>query len=259
MNKNISFFSTMKIKKAEQSSQTTKFMFEHLNLGGAATSLGNNFRQLLLTRVPGWAIFAVKISDKEKTIASEFEKLKGVTEIPLYLIFNLKKLVFQSLQKSSSLQEKGESSLIHILQININNSQNKENYIVTGKDVQGELKIINPEAYLATVEESSQLKIDLYCSYRWGSYTAREQKSLLSKKEENVIFLPSDYCPVKIVSLKTEPVLNTQEEKLSLTITTNGSISPQDSLLEIAKFLELLMTNIQHQLVIGKKTEDKAS
>jgi DNA-directed RNA polymerase subunit alpha len=152
MNENISSFP----------STTKEFTFEHLDLGLAA-ALGNAFRRLLLTRVPGWAIFAVKISDKEKTIASEFEKLKGVTEIPLYLIFNLKKLVFQSPQKD--LQEKGANSPTFSLQINIDNSQSKESYVVTGKDIQGELKVINPEVYLATLEEGSQLKIDLHCRY----------------------------------------------------------------------------------------------
>ena len=247
----------MEIKKTDQSSWTKEFTFEHLDLG-LAVAAGNTFRRLLSTRVPGWAIFAVKISDKEKTIASEFEKLKGVTEIPLYLILNLKKLVFQSSQEYSSLQEKETNSPIFNLQISVDNSQSKENYIVTGKDVQGDLKIINPEVYLATVEEGSQLKIDLYCRYHLGSYVAREQKSLLPKKE-NIIFLPSDYCPVKTVSWKTEPVLNKQEEKLILTITTNGSISPQDSLLRIASFLERMMIDIQHQLTNSKKTETKTS
>jgi DNA-directed RNA polymerase alpha subunit len=107
----------------------------------------------------------VKISDKERTIASEFEKLKGVTEIPLYLIFNLKKLVFQSLQENSSSQGKEADSLVYKLQIDVDNSQSKESYIITGKDIRGGLKIINPEVYLATIEEDSKLKIDLYCRY----------------------------------------------------------------------------------------------
>lgn len=247
----------MEIKKITQPSQTKEFTFKYLSLGLAA-ALGNAFRRLLLTRVPGWAIFAVKISDKEKTIASEFEKLKGIKEIPLYLIFNLKKVVFQSSQKDSSLQEEGTDSSIFNLQINIDNSQSKESYVVTGKDIQGNLKVINPEVYLATVEEGSQLKIDLYCRYHWGSYVAREQQPLLSKKE-NVIFIPSDYCPVKTVSWKTESVLNNkQEEKLTLTVTTNSSVSPQDSLLKIANFLEQVMIDIQHQFT-GEKEKTEIS
>jgi len=249
----------MEVKKTEQSSRTAQFTFQHLGLGLAVT-LGNTFRRLL-SEVPGWAIFAVRISDKEKTIASEFEKLKGVTEIPLYLIFNLKELTFQFPQKNSSLSEKKTGSLIYTLQINIDNSQSKESYVVTGKDVRGELKVINPEVYLATVEEGCQLKIDLYCRYHWGSHTAREQNSLLSKKEEKVIFLPTDYCPVKTVGWKEEePIIvskDKQEEKMTLTITTNGSLSPQDSFLMVTKFLEQIMINIQHQLTTSEKKETK--
>jgi len=107
----------------------------------------------------------VKISDKENTIATEFEKLKGVVEIPLYLVFNLKKLAFQSPQEKLSSQGQDSDSPICTLQINIDNSQKNENYVVTGKDIKGNLKVVNPEVYLATVEAGSQLKIDLHCRY----------------------------------------------------------------------------------------------
>jgi DNA-directed RNA polymerase alpha subunit len=52
MNKNISSPPSMEIKKAEQSSLTKEFTFEHLDLG-LTVALGNTFRRLLLTRVPG--------------------------------------------------------------------------------------------------------------------------------------------------------------------------------------------------------------
>lgn len=137
------------------------------------------------------------MSDKEKTIATEVNTLEGIKEIPIYLILHLRKLVFRSSQKESPQQGK-----IYILQINIDNSQSKEEYIVTGKDVQGELIIINPEVYLATVAPASQLKITLYCRYYYDSWKAKEQKLLFpqDKNEENLIFLDSDYCPVKEVS-----------------------------------------------------------
>jgi DNA-directed RNA polymerase alpha subunit len=77
-----------------------------------------------------------------------------------------------------------------------------------------------------------------------------------------VIFLPSDYCPIKIVSWKVEPVivnLNKQEERLSLIVTTNGSISAQDGLLEVANFLEQVMIETQQQFTTNKKIEVETS
>ena len=254
MNKSMS---TAKIKKTNQASLTNEFKFENLDLG-LATALGNSFRQLLKTRVPGWAIFAVKISDKEKTIASEFQNLKGITEVTLYLIFHLKKLVFQAPQQDSFLEEK--KSPVFKLQINIDNSQSKESYVVTGKDVRGDLKVINPEIYLTTMEEGCKLNIDLYCRYYQGSYTASEQREqkIFPDVEENILFLPSDYCPVKIVSFKVEEsILNKHKENLILTVTTNGGVSPHDSLLSIVNFLEQIMLDIKHQLAIGEKKANK--
>jgi DNA-directed RNA polymerase alpha subunit len=52
MNKKISFLPLIEVKKVDQSSQTTEFIFDHLALGLAAT-LGNTFRRLLLTQVFG--------------------------------------------------------------------------------------------------------------------------------------------------------------------------------------------------------------
>ena len=150
----------------------------------------------------------MKISDKEKNINNEIASLEGVKEIPIYLIFHLKKLVFQSSQEDFSRQGR-----VCILHIDIDNSQSKEEYVVTGKDIQGELKVLNPETYLATVAPSSQLKITLYCRYYYAFQTAKEQKAFFFqannlddesgaqiKNEKNLIFLDSDYCPVKTVS-----------------------------------------------------------
>lgn len=209
----------------------------------------------------------MKISDKEKTITNEIAKLEGVKEIPIYLNFHLKKLVFQSASEDSLHQGK-----IHTLQIDVDNSRSKEEYVVTGKDIQGELAVLNPETYLATVAPASQLKITLYCCYHYVSRSAKEQKSfffpenkkggennapdekgdnekdLQLKSEENLIFLNSDYCPVKTVSWQVEPIvvdLDKQEERLKLTITTNGSVSARNSLLIVIDFLEQSMLNIQ--------------
>lgn len=251
------FFSAMEIKKIDQSPQTTEFTFENLDLGLAST-WANTFRRFLLTQVPGLAIFAVKMSDREKTIACEVgneNKLKGTREIPIYLILHLKELAFQFPK-----DELPQPKKVYTLYINIDNSQGKEEYVVTGQDIQGELTVVNPETYLATVAPASQLKITLYCRYYYASQLAnsKEQKAFLPQAE-NLIFLDCDYCPVKNVKWKIEEVvidLNKKKEKLVLTITTNGSISPQDSLLSVVNFSEQTMLNIQQQLAPRKKIEN---
>ena len=74
------------------------------------------------------------------------------------MIFYLQDLVFKS-------KENLDKKQIYILKIDIDNSRGKQAYQVTGKDIQGELEIINPEVYLTTVEVGSRLKIVLYCRY----------------------------------------------------------------------------------------------
>ncbi|CAJ0841076.1 22225_t:CDS:2 [Entrophospora sp. SA101] len=173
------------------------------------------------------------ISDKGKTITNEIANLEGVKEIPIYLIFHLKKLVFQPPQEDFSRQGK-----VCILQINIDNSQGKEEYVVTGKDVKGELNVLNPETYLATVAPASQLKITLYCRYYYAFQSAKEQKTFFQtnnsddenniqiKNENNLIFLDSDYCPVKTY------ILPEDKEKLlsQVSISRHASAELYDTL-----------------------------
>jgi DNA-directed RNA polymerase alpha subunit len=149
----------IEVKKITESPLVTKFVIQHLT-PRLAIVLGNTFRQLLLTQVPGWGIFAVKFADKNKTIASEFgETLHGSKILPSEIIFHLQELVFKD-------KDNLDKSQIHTLKINVDNSNGEHAYQVTGKDVQGELEVINPEkVYLTTLEVGAQLKIDLYCRY----------------------------------------------------------------------------------------------
>jgi DNA-directed RNA polymerase alpha subunit len=233
---------SIEVKKITKSPLVTKFIIQHLT-PRLAIALGNTFRQLLITQVPGWGIFAVKFADKNKTIPTEWDILQGSKVLPSEIIFHLQELVFK---------DKGDldKNQIHTLKINVDNSHGEQAYQVTGKDIQGELEIINPEVYLTTLEIGAQLKIELYCRYNWDSVSAKEQKSLLKEKErENVIFLPTDYCPVKTVSLKTADVGSSKkEEPLELVITTDGSISGSDSMLVIGKFLEQIVLEIQQKI-----------
>ena len=248
MTKKIFSLPSIEVKKITKSPLVTKFIIQHLT-PRLAIALGNTFRQLLITQVPGWGVFAVRFASKDKetgkikVAASEWEVLQGSKILPSEIIFPLQELVFK---------DKGnlDKNQIHTLKINVDNSHGKQAYQVTGKDIQGVLEVINPEVHLTTLEVGAQLKIDLYCRYHWDSVSNKEQKSLLKEKErENVIFLPTDYCPVKTVSLKTADVGSSKkEEPLELVITTDGSISGSDSILVIGKFLEQIMLEIQQKI-----------
>lgn len=53
MNKKTIFFPQMEIKTTTKSPFAAEFNFEHLTSSGLAATLGNTFRRLLLTQVPG--------------------------------------------------------------------------------------------------------------------------------------------------------------------------------------------------------------
>lgn len=234
------------ITEEKKSEYSTKFTFEYLSHQIAVVT-GNSLRQILLNYISSWAIFAVHIKNQEKDAKTEYEKLAGIKETIPYLILNLKNLLFFPEKNKADREE------IQILKIKIDNSKSNEEYQVTGKDIQeksSKLKVINSEIYLTTVSPNSKLEIDLYCRYHWGYHSDRRQKSSLLEKvnKENLIFLDTDYSPVEKVAINNEEVfttsLDSEEEKLSLTITTNGTINPQEVLQEALKIWKEFVDNL---------------
>ena len=65
MTKKIFSLPSIEIKKITKSPLVTKFIIQHLT-PRLAIALGNTFRQLLMTQVPGWGIFAVRFASKDK-------------------------------------------------------------------------------------------------------------------------------------------------------------------------------------------------
>jgi DNA-directed RNA polymerase subunit alpha len=235
----------LKIKSLDDKNKDESNSFVFINLPNEfAITLGNYLRRILLSYINGIAILGVKIGNGKEQIKSEFVPLEGLVETPPYLILNLKNLILKSKKEFDE----------EVIKLNININNNSDNdYKVTGKDVksiEGIVEILNPEIYLGTVSPNSILNIELYCRSYWGFKKENDQKSLIN--EEGLIFIDSNYNPVKNVSFKVNLVvvdLDKQEEQLILDIKTDGSITPKQALvnaLEVSKEInQLLLSELE--------------
>lgn len=210
-----------RIETVEISEDSTygKFVIEPLERG-YGTTLGNSLRRILLSSLPGAAITSVQIDG----VLHEFSTIEGVVEDVASIILNLKKLalkIYSDEEKVLEIDVKGEAT-------------------VTAADIthDSDVEILNPDLYIATVASNGHLRIRMYAR-RGRGYTPADQ----NKREDlpiGVIPIDSIYTPVSRVSYQVENTRvgqNSNYDKLSLDVWTDGSIGPKEAISLGAKIL----------------------
>lgn len=220
-------FLVPRIESVEQSGTYGKFVVEPLERG-YATTLGNALRRVLLSSIPGAAVTAIKV-DK---VLHEFSTIPGVREDTTELILNIKDLAVRA-------PGGGKPNEVITLTIDARGPG-----VVTGADVRcpDDVEIANPEVYLATIsEEGATLRMDLYVQ-RGRGYIAPEKVSLPDHLAKTIGVIPigAMFSPVRKVNYIVEATrvgFQTDLERLTLEVWTNGTIYPVHALQEAARIL----------------------
>jgi DNA-directed RNA polymerase subunit alpha len=208
-----------KVKEEKIAENHSEFTIEPLEPGYGHT-LGNALRRTLLTSIPGAAITSVKIAG----VKHKFSTIAGVKENVVDLLLNIKGLNFRLLDGA----EKGKVSL------SIKGSKE-----ITGADfdLPENIEIVNKDHYVASVnDKKAKLEMELTIEQGLGYSSAEERRSA------TLGLIPTDavFTPVKRVSYDvsaTRVGRQTDLDKLTLSIWTNGIISPKDALEEASKIL----------------------
>lgn len=196
-----------------------KFVIEPLERG-FGTTLGNSLRRVLLSSLPGSAVYAIKVQGA----IHEFSAVDGVVEDVTSIILNLKKLVFGV---------DSDESATMIIDV-------EGPATVTGADIQcpSEVTMISNDMEIAHVAQGAHLYMELYAKKDRG-YVSADQ----NKKEINTIgIIPTDsiYSPVEKVSYAVEPTRvgeSAKYDQLTLEIETNGALKPYEAISLAAKIL----------------------
>lgn len=197
-----------------------KFSLQPLERGYGVT-LGNSLRRVLLSSLTGAAITSVKFSG----ILHEFTTVEGVVEDVSEIILNLKQVRLKLLNKKPN---KIELSF---------NGQGE----FTAGDIQkasSEIEILNPDLHIATLNKSAKFDIEIRVGKGKGYVPASENVS--EDYTIGVIPIDSIFTPIKNVKYDVENVRigdKNDYEKLTLQITTDGSLTPEDALTQAAKIL----------------------
>ena len=204
----------------EHSSTSATFVIEPLHAGYGNT-LGNSLRRVLLSSIQGAAIVAFRIEGT----SHEFTTVPGVKEDVVDIMLNLKNVLL-----AVHTDEPVELRLEH-----------KGAGVITAKDIKttADVDVINKDQVIATIDDPKKsVVIDLVVEAGRGYRTIEE--SSVGRVHSDMIALDAVFSPVLRVRFKVDSTRVGQEtnlDRLSVTIDTDGSISPREAFEESAAIL----------------------
>ncbi len=198
------------------------FIVEPLERGYGVT-LGNSLRRVLLSSLPGVAPISVKIDG----VLHEISTVPGVKEDVCEIVLNIKGIIAQlhcEEQKRVIIDMTGPCEV-------------KAGDIKADSDVE----ILNPLHHIATVGAGASLFMEITFDHGRG-YVSQDKNKQLNPPQIGLIYTDSIYTPVLKVNYKVENtrVGNsgiTDYDKLTLDVTTNGTLTAKEAVSLGAKIL----------------------
>jgi len=225
--------SLLEIKTLEQVDNRGLFEISPLSPGYGVT-IGNSLRRILLSSLEGAAITSVKIEG----VTHQFSTIPKIKEDVVEIILNLKTLRFEL-----------ESTEPVVMKLEVKGPKE-----ILAKDFvpNPSCRIVNTEAYLASVSKGGNLKMEVVVSRGRGYVPVERRKD--EKLPIGTISVDSIFTPVKKVHFEVENTRVggiTNFDKLTLEITTDGSIEPEKALGLAARIL------LEHFSLVEKACEVK--
>ncbi|HEY1607093.1 MAG TPA: DNA-directed RNA polymerase subunit alpha [Allosphingosinicella sp.] len=196
------------------------FVAEPLERGFGLT-LGNSLRRVLLSSLQGAAVTSIRIEG----VLHEFSSLAGVREDITDLVLNVKQI---------ALRMEGDQP--RRLQL----SATGPGEVTAGQiATTGDIEVMNPDLVLCHLDEGATLNMELTVEAGKGYVPAVSNRPA----DAPIGLIPVDalYSPVRQVSYKVENTRVGQEldyDKLTITVETDGTITPDDALAYAARILQ---------------------
>lgn len=199
------------------------FIVEPLERGYGIT-LGNSLRRILSSSLPGSAISSVKIEG----VLHEFSTIPQVKEDVMEIILNLKGL---------AIRDTSENMEPKVMYIEATGEGE-----VTAADIKcsPELEILNPELHIATLNGGSNARLYLEMTVTRGRGYVGNDKLKKTEMPIGVIPVDANYTPIERINFIVEDTRvgqQTDYDKLTLEVWTNGTLKPDEAVSLGAKVL----------------------
>jgi len=179
---------------------------------GFGTTIGNALRRVLLSSIEGAAVTAVKIDG----VLHEFSPIPGVVEDATDIILNLKQVPL-----------KMHVDTTKTLYLRVDKAGD-----VKARDIEGDadIEVLEPDAHIATVAEGGKLHMELRIKRGRGYVSADKNFD----EDLGIGWIPIDsvHSPIKKVNYTVDAARigqNTDYDKLTVDVWTNGSVTPRDA------------------------------
>lgn len=213
----------IEIKELSTDGKYGCFVVEPLERGYGIT-LGNSLRRILSSSLPGSAISSIKIDG----VLHEFSSIPGVKEDVVEIILNIKELAI------SNTSQNNEPKVIYI--------EKTGEGPVTGADIKcsPEIEILNPELHIATLNGGANSSLSIEMTVTTGRGYQGVDKLKKTELPIGVIPVDANYTPVERVNFIVEDTRvgqQTDYDKLTLEVWTNGTLKPDEAVSLAAKVL----------------------
>lgn len=188
---------------------------------GYGYTIGNALRRILLSSIEGAAITSVKIEG----VQHEFQTVDGIVQDMTDIVLNLKKIILTSASREP---------------ITLRIDVNKEGDVTAGDIIpDAGVSILNPNQVICTLDKKRRFEAELTVRVGRGYVMGEDNK--LPEQTIGVIAIDSLYSPVTNVKYSVENTRvghMTDYDKLTLEISTDGRITPDDALKQAASILK---------------------
>ncbi len=196
-----------------------KFIAEPLERGFGIT-LGNSLRRVLLSSLQGAAITSVKIEGVEHEFMTIPEVAEDVTDI----ILNLKEVLLQI-----------HTNEVKTLRIEADGPRE-----IKAGDIQsdGQVEVLNPGHHLFTISEGGRVRMEL--TARRGRGYVPAEKNKVPGSPIGTIPIDALFSPIRKVNYQVTNARvgqQTDYDRLSLEVWTDGSVGPNDAVAFAAKIV----------------------
>lgn len=225
----------LELDKGSHTESYGKFVCQPLERG-YATTIGNSLRRILLSSIQGAAITSVKIDGA----LHEFSSINGILEDVTEIILNLKEIRLKL--------NTGDSQIVKI-------EKSGRGPVVAGDINPGAfVEVMNPEQHICTITgEDGTFSAEL--EVRWGKGYAPAEMNKSDEHAIGVIPIDAVFTPIKKVQYfvtQARVGQQTDYDKLTMELHTDGSVKPENALAYAGKILK------EHMAIFINFDEDKA-
>jgi len=188
---------------------------------GYGLTLGNALRRVLLSSLQGASVTAVQIDG----VLHEFSSIAGVREDVTDMVLNIKEIAIR-------MEGEGPKRMV---------VRKEGPGVVTAGDIQtvGDVEVLNPDHVICTLDEGAEIRMELTVNTGKGYVPADRNRA----EDAPIGLIPVDslYSPVRKVSYKIDATREGQVldyDKLTLTIETNGAVTPEDAVAYAARIVQ---------------------